>query len=189
MSGNLTINLATAMPGAFVRDADAFGKTILNNRTKAFSIQNNLVSLKHEHYTARISEGYMIKRIILAVVAVFVAWSVLDFVIHGLLLMQAYKDSASLWRPMEQMKFGLMHAVVLVTAIVFVCLYKFFVANKSKATGLKFGLLFGFGTGLSMGFGTYSVQPIPEIIACVWFVGTMVETAVAGWLTGLIIKE
>ncbi len=131
----------------------------------------------------------MMKRIFLAVVAVFVAWSVLDFLIHGFILAQTYKETASLWRPMEQMKMGLMRVVVLIASAVFVCLYAFFVGKKSVATAVKFGVLFGLGAGISMGYGTYAVQPIPYKIAITWFLGTLVETTVAGLLTGLIVRE
>ena len=131
----------------------------------------------------------MLKRIVLAVLAVFVAWSVLDFVIHGVILAKTYADTAQLWRSMEQMKMGLMHVVVLISASVFVCLYAFFVGKKSLATAVKFGLLFGLGTGVSMGYGTYAVQPIPYRIAITWFLGTVVQTTVAGLLVGLIVKE
>ena len=131
----------------------------------------------------------MLKRIILAVVAVFVGWSVVDFVIHGVLLAHAYEATAQLWRPMDQMKMGLMQVVVLIAATVFVCLYAFFVGKKSVATAVKFGLLFGLGAGISMGYGTYAVQPIPYQIAITWFLGTVAETTLAGLLVGLIVKE
>ena len=131
----------------------------------------------------------MMKRIVLAVLAVFVAWSVLDFVIHGLILAQTYKETAQLWRPMEQMKMGLMHVVVLISASTFVCLYAFFVSKKSVARGIAYGLVFGLGVGISMGYGTYAVQPIPYKIALTWFLGTVAETTVAGLLAGLIVKE
>jgi len=131
----------------------------------------------------------MIKRIVLAVVVVFVAWSVMDFVIHGVILAQTYKDTAPLWRPMEQMKMGLMRVVVLIASVVFVCLYAFFVGKKSVSTAVKFGLLFGLGTGISMGYGTYAVMPIPYKIAITWFLGTVAETTAAGMLVGLIVKE
>jgi hypothetical protein len=131
----------------------------------------------------------MLKRIVLAVLAVFVAWSVLDFVIHGVVLMSTYQDTAQLWRPKKDIRMGLLQIVKLVSATVFVCLYAFFVGKKSVATGLKFGLLFGLGAGISMGYGTYAVMPIPYKIAIVWFAGTVVDAAVAGLLTGLIVKE
>jgi hypothetical protein len=131
----------------------------------------------------------MTKRIILAVLAVFVAWSVMDFVVHGVILAQTYKDTEQLWRPMEEMKMGLMRVVVFIASTVFVCLYAFFVGKKSVATAVKFGMLFGLGAGISMGYGTYAVQPIPYKIALTWFLGTVAECAVAGLLVGAMVKE
>jgi hypothetical protein len=46
----------------------------------------------------------MVKRFVLAAFAVFMAWSVLDFLIHGLPLQSTYEATASLWRPMGEMK-------------------------------------------------------------------------------------
>ena len=50
----------------------------------------------------------MTKRILLGALAVFVGWSVLDFVMHGLILTDAYAATAHLWRPMDEMKMGLL---------------------------------------------------------------------------------
>jgi hypothetical protein len=131
----------------------------------------------------------MTKRIVRAVLAVFVAWTVMDVVIHVVILGKTYADTAQLWRPEKEMKMGLMRVVVLIASAVFVCLYAFFVGKKSVATALKFGLLFGLGTGISMGYGTYAVMPIPYKIAITWFLGTVAETTMAGLLAGLIVKE
>ena len=45
----------------------------------------------------------MLKRNLLAIVAVFVVWSILDYLIHGMLLQSSYEATANLWRPMEEM--------------------------------------------------------------------------------------
>lgn len=45
----------------------------------------------------------IMKRTIWAVVAVFIAWSIPDFVLHGLLACSTYEASAKLWRPRDQM--------------------------------------------------------------------------------------
>ena len=55
----------------------------------------------------------MIKRTMISIIAIFVAWSLLDFVIHGVLLQQAYVDTAHLWRPMHEMNMPLMYLVTL----------------------------------------------------------------------------
>jgi len=63
------------------------------------------------------------KRFVLAVLAVFAAWSALDFLIHGMILRSAYEATAALWRPMGEMKMGLMYVVGVIAAAAFVGLY------------------------------------------------------------------
>ena len=78
----------------------------------------------------------MRKRAALAVVAVFIAWSILDFVIHGLLLKTIYEETAGLWRPMEEMKMPLMYVVTLIYTVCFVAIYGLLVRNKTVKSGI-----------------------------------------------------
>jgi hypothetical protein len=131
----------------------------------------------------------MIKRMVMAIVAVFVLWSVSGFVIHNLILGGAYQQTAALWRPMAEMKVWLIYICRLISAIVFVAIYARLVGQKSMLEGVIYGLLFGLGTGFAMGFGTYATIPITPQIALGWFLGTVVETTLAGWLIGAIVRE
>jgi hypothetical protein len=131
----------------------------------------------------------MIKRTIIAIVVVFIAWSVLDFIIHGLVLQPIYVDTAALWRPMEEMNNWLMSLVGFISAAVFTAIYAQLIKPKKTVTGLSYGLLFGLGAGISMGFGTYCVMPIPFSLAIGWFLGTVIKATAGGWLAGLIVKE
>lgn len=128
------------------------------------------------------------KRGILAVVAVYVTWFVLDMVIHVGLLGEAYRATAELWRPEAEMKMGLMQVVSIIAATGFVSIYALLISKKSMASGLKFGLLYGIAAGVGMGYGTYSVMPIPYSMALIWFLGTVVEAAAAGLVTAAIVK-
>ncbi len=129
------------------------------------------------------------KKAIVSVVAVFVAWSILDFVIHGLILQSTYEATAALWRPMNEMKMWVIHVAVLINALAFVCIYAGFFADKGIRTGLIYGFLFGLGTGFPMGFGTYAFMPIPIFLAIGWFVGALVEAIVGGIIVGSIIRN
>jgi hypothetical protein len=129
------------------------------------------------------------KKFGLAVLAIFVSWEVIDFILHGVILQGAYEATASLWRPMEEMKTVLMIIVVLLAAIAFAWIYYSMIGTKSMYTGVKYGLIFGFGIGVSMGYGTYSVMEIPYFMAFAWFLGSVIEGAVGGFLLGLIVKE
>jgi hypothetical protein len=128
-------------------------------------------------------------RIVVAIIAVCVVWMVLDFVIHGLILAKGYEATASLWRPMEEIKMGLLRVVTLLAAIPFVLIYALFFGKKDLITGIKYGALFGFGTGVSMGYGPFAVMPIPYYMAFTWFLGTLVEGVAAGALVGLFLKD
>ena len=130
----------------------------------------------------------MTKRTMWAVVAVFVSWSILDFVLHGLLLRSTYEATANLWRPMNQMNMPLMYLVTLVFTTCFVLIYGHMVGQKSLASGIRFGVLFGLATGVSMGFGSYSMMPIPLTLAWSWFLGSWIEAIVAGAIAGAIIR-
>jgi hypothetical protein len=131
----------------------------------------------------------MTKRFVLAVLAVFVAWSVLDFVIHGLILPATYEATAALWRPREEMRMGLMSVVVLISSIAFVAIYAWLVGEKTSKNGLLYGLLFGIAVGVGVGYGSYAVMPIPYRLALTWFLGSVVEGAAAGLLVGAIVKK
>ena len=131
----------------------------------------------------------MKKRILLAGIVVFVLWSVLDFILHGLILKSTYESTASLWRPIPEMKMGLMYATVFIAALAFSAIYVYLVINKSRMVGLIYGLLYGISMGVSMGYGSYSVMPIPYSMALTWFLGTIAEGVLGGLLLGVIIKN
>ena len=131
----------------------------------------------------------MVKKVVIGILAVFVAWSALDYVIHGVMLQATYEATAQLWRPMAEIKTGLMYVVGILVATFFVLISALLIQPKSLLTGMKYGLLFGLAMGISMGHGSYCYMPIPYNLACTWFAGTVVEMAVGGVLVGLIVTE
>jgi uncharacterized protein with PQ loop repeat len=131
----------------------------------------------------------MLKRTIWAVVAVFIAWSGMDFILHGLLLRSIYEATASLWRPMDQMSIPLMYFVTFIFTVCFVLIYGLLVGQKSLMSGIRYGALFGLASGISMGFGSYCYMPIPLTLAWSWFFGCWIETIAAGAIVGAIMKS
>jgi hypothetical protein len=131
----------------------------------------------------------MPKRILAATAAIFVAWQALDFIIHGVILRDLYATMPNLWRPLAEIKMPVMWIVGAIAAFCFVGIYAWLVNPKNLETALKYGLLFGIAAGVSMGYGTYAVMPVPYSMAFTWFIGTLVEALVAGVLAGLIVRE
>jgi hypothetical protein len=135
-------------------------------------------------------EGFhMKKKIFLAAVVVFVLWSVMGFIVHGVILKSAYASTASLWRPMAEMKMGLMYVTVFIAALAFSAIYGYLAGKKSTTVGLMYGLLYGIAVGVGMGYGSYSMMPIPYSMALTWFLSTVIEGVPGGVVLGAIIKN
>jgi len=130
----------------------------------------------------------MLKKSLLAIVAVFFALSIMDFVIHGMLLDATYKATADLWRPEMEFKMALMSAVTLIFSVGLVAVYSLLINPKSISAGLQYGVILGLATGTSIGFGSYCYMPIPFSLAVSWFAGSLVEVTVAGLIIGAMIK-
>lgn len=130
----------------------------------------------------------MLRRAMLSVLAVFLVWSVLDFIFHGLLLDPTYQATADLWRPVDETNMVLMYAVTLAAAACFVMLYAHLVTRKSLLAGIKLGVIVGLSSGISVGFGSYSYMPIPLTLAWSWFLEAFVSGVVAGALVGTLVN-
>jgi hypothetical protein len=131
----------------------------------------------------------MLKRVFGATLAIFVAWQVLDLIIHGVILRGSYASTPTLWRPMNEIKMPVMWIAGAIAAFCFAAIYGWLIRPKHLGSAARYGLLFGIGAGVSMGYGSYAVIPIPYVMALTWFLGMVVEALVAGVLVGLIVRE
>ena len=78
----------------------------------------------------------MFKQNLVATV-VFILWSLIDFLVHGLMLQSVYQDTATLWRPENLMYPLLMSAVTLFFCFCVVIIYSALIAPKSLQAGFK----------------------------------------------------
>ena len=131
----------------------------------------------------------MFKKYLLAVIVVFIAFCIIDWFVNSLILMDYYTQTASLWRPLAQMKWAVMYIMSFLVTASFVYIYWKMIGNKSVFTGLKYGAVWGFASGLGMGYGMYAMMPIPYFLAFGWFISGWIEYTIAGYLTGLIVRE
>ena len=129
----------------------------------------------------------MTKRPLLAALAILVAWTLLDFLLHRLLLAPVYDASQGLWRPFDQMNVALIYVVTFVLIGVFVGVYRFLVRPKSLRAGLSLGAFIGLALGVSAGFGTFIHMPIPLALAWGWFLGGWLKGLAAGAIVGAVI--
>jgi hypothetical protein len=131
----------------------------------------------------------MLKRLLGSSLLILIVWTALDVLIHRVLLRQVYEDSASLWRPFDQMNVVLIYVVTFILIGTFVFTYWLLVGPKSLAAGIRLGAYIGLALGISAGFGTYIHMPIPLSLAWAWMFGGWLKGVAAGAILGALITE
>ena len=130
------------------------------------------------------------KRWVLASLAVVVVVWLLEMLVHGFMLSDVYSQTASVWRPMDEMQKAMpwMWLGYVLFAPFFVFLYAKGFEPKKQAfgQGLRFGLIFGVGLSAMSSLGWYAVLPIPGALAFYWFLAGVAIYAVAGMATALV---
>lgn len=125
----------------------------------------------------------------LAILAIFVLWTLMDFAIHGLILGKYYRALMPLVRPVGEMPVSLLNGLMLLLDLVFVGLFVYLEPNKSPKKALVYGAVFGLALGAVVGWGTWAAIPIPLYMAWVWFLGTWAEFLVAGGVLALSFRK
>jgi hypothetical protein len=131
----------------------------------------------------------MLKRLLLSGLAILMAWTVLDVLLHRLLLRPLYEENASLWRPFDQMNVVLIYVVTFTLIATFVATYWLLIRPKSLGVGLRLGAFIGLALGISAGFGTYIHMPIPLALAWGWLIGGWLKGIAAGLIIGALVTE
>lgn len=129
------------------------------------------------------------KRILGSGLAILLAWTAIDGLLHRLFLAPLYEATPALWRPFDQMNFALIYIVTFALIGVFVGIYHLLVRPKSVRAGVVLGAFLGVALGIASGFGTYIHMPVPLALAWGWFIGGWIKGVVAGGLVGAIIRE
>ena len=130
------------------------------------------------------------KKLVLTVLAVFTYVFISDFVIHGLILNGQYKETASLWRPEEEMR-SFMPWMLLgqfLIAKFFCVIFARGYEGKGTAEGLRFGLLVA-PFSVAPFFIQYAVTPLPQTILWSWVVLGFIQTVIGGVVAGLVYRK
>ena len=131
-----------------------------------------------------------IKRLLLAILAVFATIFLTDFLIHGVWMMPVYRATASLWRPEAEMgsHMGWMFASYLLISTTFVLIWaKGFASQGCSRCAVMYGLcmaLFTQAQTLIM----YAVAPFTLEIVWKWFVAGVLQGILLGLVTSFVYK-
>lgn len=130
------------------------------------------------------------KNLLLSGVVVFIAYQVLDFVTHEVLMRSGYDATAQVWRPQEEMMSFMWIFIVVNLLWSFIFVYLFDQMNKGKGIqeGIKYGFCIGLFVVTPMAYNTYAVLPVPHSMALGWFVYGMIKVMACGAVLSLVHK-
>jgi hypothetical protein len=122
------------------------------------------------------------KRLMLAIVAVFIGVAATNFLIHQVWLMSTYNATASLWRPQAEFMshMGWLMLGQLLRVVMFVVLYAKGFADKAC---IRCAVMFGLLMGVFFEANTlivYATQPLPGELAVKWFLANVTQSVLMG---------
>lgn len=128
------------------------------------------------------------KRLIIAILAVFIGVFATDYLIHAVWLSGDYKATMNLWRPESDMGkyFPYLLAGQFLASAMFVLIWAH-AAIITLPRALAFALCMGLAKQ-SATFVTFAVQPLPSQIAVKWVVSGIVQALLMGVILYLTYK-
>lgn len=111
--------------------------------------------------------GVYIPRFLLAVLGGVVFVAIFDFVVHSILLMGLYGETAALWRPEEEMIMSWMIGRDILMVIISLLIFTRHYEAKGMMEGMRFGLMLGALLAVLMS-AAYAWMPISLSLALSW---------------------
>lgn len=122
----------------------------------------------------------MNKKVGIGALVVFVIIGVFGYIIHGLLLSAEYEATASLWRPMAEMKMWIFYVGYVFIAYFFTLVFSKGYEGKGLMEGVRYGTYIAMIVSLPAAYGMYGMMEVPYSLALKWFLGGWVEFILCG---------
>ncbi|MGD1046579.1 MAG: hypothetical protein ABR936_14830 [Bacteroidota bacterium] len=126
------------------------------------------------------------KKVLIGFVVTFILLEVLDILVHGVILMNAYQATQSVWRPDMMQKMWILHIVKIVVAFLVAFIFSKGYEGKGIIEGLRYGLYVGVLMSIGMAYGTYAMIAIPYSLALQWFIYGVIEYTIVGIALALV---
>jgi len=128
----------------------------------------------------------MNKKVWIGAVAVFVVVFVAEYIVNNFIMMSIYQQTANLWRPMEEMKWGLLIICWLILAFFFTLIFSKGYEGKGVMEGVRYGFYVAMMMVVPSAYMTYATMPVPYSLALGWFLCGTVEYILAGIVLALV---
>lgn len=128
------------------------------------------------------------KKFWIAFIVIFIAMSILSFIIHGLILAPTYQsdEMKNIWRTDMQAKMWIYYIVYLFISFFFVLIFSKGYTGKGIVEGVRYGIYIGFLMSVPMAYSTYAMIPIPYSVAVQWLIYGIIQYIILGIIAAAI---
>ena len=130
-----------------------------------------------------------IKRIIIASLGVFITFEVLEYVIHGMILMGTYESMSEIWRPDMESKMWIMNITALFFSFLFTIIFAKGYEDKGILEGVRYGVLIALLMNVIGMFNQYVVYPVPFSLTLQWFILGTIQIIICGIVASLLYRS
>ena len=129
------------------------------------------------------------KNFLIVAVAVFVVYSALDALIHGVLLADAWSASSVLRPDADMMsKLWIMWLTGLLWSFIFVYLFHSVRQGQGVMEGVRYGFCIGLFIMVPTAYNSYASLPIAHSLALTWLAYGMLKVILCGVVLSLVYK-
>ncbi len=180
-------NRGTAVPMGLRRVSSVYFRS--PKRLRNEPVFRNGIFFPGHRISAIVGGAMNIPRLILSIVVVTVVIMAFDFLYHGMLLGNSYKETADSWRPEDEMmaRMPFQFFSDFLISIGFCTVWAFGFGSK----GVKCGAIYGFFLGLlasGVSLVNFVFLPIPDQFKIPWTVGSILSSVIIGMVVALVYK-
>jgi hypothetical protein len=128
------------------------------------------------------------QRYVISALVTFVFVFLYDFLVHGFLLGDFYRQTAQLWRSEEEYKMLVMLMSEFSFSAVLAYIFTLNYEGKGVGEGVRFGLCIGMLLG-AIEIGKYSYMPVPIILMLSWVLAALLTGLGSGVVLSLVYKR
>jgi len=120
------------------------------------------------------------KRFISGGLAIFLIFTVCDFIIHNVLLMDLYMSMPGIWRPDMMSLMWIMYLCTFIFSFLLMFIFIKGYEDRGIPEGVRFGIMMGLITTGMGAVSQYVVYPLPVSLVLQWFAYGIAEFILAG---------
>lgn len=124
-----------------------------------------------------------IKHWLIASIVVYIVMGLTEYIVHGIILMGTYEATASVWRPMEEIKGWIGFVTGAIFSLIFVYIFIKGYEGKGIMEGAPVWIM-----DRPHVYGFYSVLPIPYSLALMWWIFGTVQIVIYGIVAAAIYR-